>query len=90
VIGRVVASAGAVRPEEVEGCGRAREEVPPDWRERDMMMMVRMRRWWWRFAMVENWWYCCALITISFGYHCQSFEIEAERNRRILKCQYIF
>ena len=37
VIGRVVASDGAVRPEEVEGLGRAREEVPPDWRERDMV-----------------------------------------------------
>jgi len=60
VIGRVVASAGAVRPEEVEGWGRAREEVPPDWRERDMMMMVVRRRWWWwRFVMVENClWYC--------------------------------
>lgn len=36
VIGRVVASDGAVRPEEVFE-GRAREDVPPDWRERDMI-----------------------------------------------------
>ena len=50
VMGRVVASEGAVRPDEVEGWGRAREEVPPDWRERDMVRR-KMKR---RTVIVEN------------------------------------
>lgn len=48
MIGRVVASDGAERPEEVEG--PAREEVPPDWRERDMIRR-RMKR---RAVMMEK------------------------------------
>lgn len=49
MIGRVVAWAGAARVELV-GLGRAREEVPPDWRERDMIRR-RMKR---RSVMVET------------------------------------
>lgn len=51
VIGRVVASDGALRAEEVEGLGRAREAAPPDWRERDIVRM-KVRRWR-RSVMVE-------------------------------------
>jgi len=43
VIGWVVAWLDALRPEDVEGWGRAREEAPPGWRERDMTM--KTKRW---------------------------------------------
>ena len=55
VIGRVVASLPALRTDEVVGLGRAREEAPPDWRERDIIItVVVITKRLLRTGMVEN------------------------------------